>query len=132
MHRDLGYYWIRLAIYVALASGLGSVYYKLGNTYSSINVRVIFFSYGLLGVLKSVIQSTVLLGKSCYNFVQARGSMLIFVATVLTLMTIGGFPSFMEEMKVSRSNHFWITFFHKTIDLINSLTTAYRFSDEKD
>ncbi|KAJ0077797.1 hypothetical protein Patl1_37039 [Pistacia atlantica] len=31
---------------------------------------------------------------------QARGSLLMFVASFLTFMTIGGFPSFVEEMKV--------------------------------
>ena len=32
---------------------------------------------------------------------QARGSMLMFVAAFLTFMAIGGFPSFVEDMKVS-------------------------------
>ncbi|KAH9658073.1 ABC transporter domain-containing protein [Citrus sinensis] len=31
---------------------------------------------------------------------QARGSLLMFVASYLTFMTIGGFPSFVEDMKV--------------------------------
>lgn len=31
---------------------------------------------------------------------QARGSMLMYVASFLTMMAIGGFPSFVEEMKV--------------------------------
>ncbi|KAL5857352.1 hypothetical protein ACOSQ3_004810 [Xanthoceras sorbifolium] len=35
-----------------------------------------------------------------YNSIQARGSLLMFVASFLTFMTIGGFPSFVEEMKV--------------------------------
>ncbi|CAL5379487.1 unnamed protein product [Camellia sinensis] len=67
MYRDLGYYWLRLAIYVALALGLGTIYYDIGFSYSSI---------------------------------QARGAMLAFVASFLTFMTIGGFPSFVEDMKV--------------------------------
>ncbi|KAI8025438.1 ABC transporter G family member 11 [Camellia lanceoleosa] len=66
MYRDLGYYWLRLAIYVALALGLGTIYYDIGFSYSSI---------------------------------QARGAMLAFVASFLTFMTIGGFPSFVEDMK---------------------------------
>ncbi|XP_071931366.1 ABC transporter G family member 1-like [Coffea arabica] len=67
MHRDLGYYWLRLAIYITLAFGLGTVFYNVGNSYTSIN---------------------------------ARASMLMFVASLLTLMSIGGFPSFVEEIKV--------------------------------
>ncbi|XP_076899577.1 ABC transporter G family member 1-like [Bidens hawaiensis] len=67
MHRDLGYYWLRLAIYLALCLGLGTLFYDVGSSYSSI---------------------------------EARSSMLMFVATFLTFMTIGGFPSFVEDMKV--------------------------------
>lgn len=37
---------------------------------------------------------------------QARGSMLMFVASFLTFMAIGGFPSFVEEMKVSQLHTF--------------------------
>ncbi|KAM5580168.1 ABC transporter G family member 1-like [Rosa sericea] len=67
MYRDRGYYWLRLFIYIALAAGLGTIYYDLGYTYASI---------------------------------QARGSLLAFVASFLTFMAIGGFPSFVEDMKV--------------------------------
>ncbi|XP_021753225.1 ABC transporter G family member 11-like [Chenopodium quinoa] len=35
-----------------------------------------------------------------YGSIQARGSLLMFVASYLTFMTIGGFPSFVEDMKV--------------------------------
>ncbi|KAK1440278.1 hypothetical protein QVD17_06103 [Tagetes erecta] len=67
MHRDLGYYWLRLAIYLALSLGLGTLFYNVG---------------------------------SGYNSIQARSSLLMFVASFLTFMTIGGFPSFVEDMKV--------------------------------
>uniref|UniRef100_A0A2C9VJH1 ABC transporter domain-containing protein n=1 Tax=Manihot esculenta TaxID=3983 RepID=A0A2C9VJH1_MANES len=67
MYRDLGYYWLRLAVYVALAISLATVFSDIGFSYKSI---------------------------------QDRGSLLMFVATFLTFMTIGGFPSFVEDMKV--------------------------------
>ncbi|XP_065871897.1 ABC transporter G family member 1-like [Euphorbia lathyris] len=67
MYRDLGYYWLRLAIYIMLGLGLGSVFYNIGLSNSSI---------------------------------QARGSLLMFIASLLTIMAIGGFPSFVEDMKV--------------------------------
>ncbi|PRQ52220.1 putative taurine-transporting ATPase [Rosa chinensis] len=35
-----------------------------------------------------------------YGSIRARGSMLMFVASFLTFMAIGGFPSFVEDMKV--------------------------------
>lgn len=39
MYRDLGYYWLRLAVYVALAIGLATVFKNLGTGESSIQVR---------------------------------------------------------------------------------------------
>ncbi|XVF67240.1 hypothetical protein PTKIN_Ptkin10aG0104700 [Pterospermum kingtungense] len=35
-----------------------------------------------------------------YGSIQERGGVLTFVTTIMTLMAIGGFPSFVEEMKV--------------------------------
>ncbi|XP_011097541.1 ABC transporter G family member 11 [Sesamum indicum] len=67
MHRDVGYYWFRLAIYVALSMCVGTIFYKIGHSYGSI---------------------------------QARGSVLMFVGTFMTFMAIGGFPSFVEDMKI--------------------------------
>ncbi|XP_062149443.1 ABC transporter G family member 1-like isoform X1 [Alnus glutinosa] len=67
MYRDLGYYWLRLAIYIALCLCVGTIYHDIGFTFGSI---------------------------------QARGSMLMFVAAFLTFMAIGGFPSFVEDMKI--------------------------------
>ncbi|KAF7112836.1 hypothetical protein RHSIM_RhsimUnG0188200 [Rhododendron simsii] len=67
MSRDVGYYWLRLAIYIALAVGLGTLYYAVGTSYRSI---------------------------------QPRGALLMFIASFLTFMAIGGFPSFVEDMKV--------------------------------
>ncbi|XP_059448495.1 ABC transporter G family member 1-like [Corylus avellana] len=67
MFRDLGYYWLRLAIYIALAVGLGTVFYNIGDGDGS---------------------------------VQARGSLVTFIASFLTFMAIGGFPSFVEDMKI--------------------------------
>ncbi|XP_058191939.1 ABC transporter G family member 1-like isoform X2 [Rhododendron vialii] len=67
MSRDLGYYWLRLAIYVTLSLGVGTIFYDIGLGNSSI---------------------------------QARGAMLMYIASFLTFMTIGGFPSFVEDMKV--------------------------------
>ncbi|KAL2476880.1 ABC transporter G family member 11 [Forsythia ovata] len=69
MYRDQGYYWLRLVMYIALGLGLGTVFYNIGSSYSSI---------------------------------QARGSLLMFVASLLTIMAIGGFPSFVEDLKVFR------------------------------
>jgi hypothetical protein len=38
MYRDLGYYWLRLGIYVALCICIGTVFYKVGTGYSAIQV----------------------------------------------------------------------------------------------
>ncbi|XP_038686688.1 ABC transporter G family member 1-like [Tripterygium wilfordii] len=39
MYRDLGYYWLRLAIYIAMGTGLGTVFWNLGSSYRSIQDR---------------------------------------------------------------------------------------------
>ncbi|KAL6269824.1 hypothetical protein ACE6H2_026735 [Prunus campanulata] len=67
MYRDRGYYWLRLAVYITIALGLGTIYQDLGHSYQSI---------------------------------QARGSLIMFVSSFITFMAIGGFPSFVEDMKV--------------------------------
>ncbi|XP_044445726.1 ABC transporter G family member 1-like [Triticum aestivum] len=68
MYRDVGYYWLRLGIYISISLCLGTIYYNFG--------------YG-------------------YDSIRSRSSMLMFTSGLLTLMAIGGFPSFVEEMKVS-------------------------------
>lgn len=82
MYRDLGYYWLRLAIYIALALSLATIFYDLGTSYRSI---------------------------------QDRGSFLMFVSSFMTFMTIGGFPSFVEDMKVFErerlNGHYSVTAF---------------------
>ncbi|KAL1328108.1 hypothetical protein AAHE18_13G350500 [Arachis hypogaea] len=67
MFRDLGYYWLRLGIYIALAIATATVFYDLGTSFSTI---------------------------------QDRGALLMFESSFITFMTIGGFPSFVEVMKV--------------------------------
>ncbi|XP_020222754.1 ABC transporter G family member 11 [Cajanus cajan] len=82
MYRDLGYYWLRLVIYIALAITLGTVFYNLGTSYDSI---------------------------------KDRGSLVAFINGFITFMTIGGFPSFVEVMKVfqreRQNGHYGVTAF---------------------
>lgn len=40
MYRDHGYYWLRLAIYVIMAFALGTVFFRVGSTYASIQVNL--------------------------------------------------------------------------------------------
>ncbi|KAK7404312.1 hypothetical protein VNO78_05105 [Psophocarpus tetragonolobus] len=67
MSRDVGYYWIRISIYIALSLSVGTIFYGVGSSY-----RAIF----------------------------ARGACGAFISGFMTFMSIGGFPSFIEEMKV--------------------------------
>ncbi|KAK2434834.1 ABC transporter G family member [Trifolium repens] len=67
MSRDVGYYWIRLTIYVALSLSVGTIFFDVGSSYRSIF---------------------------------ARGACGAFISGFMTFMSIGGFPSFIEEMKV--------------------------------
>ncbi|RWR87100.1 ABC transporter G family member 11-like protein [Cinnamomum micranthum f. kanehirae] len=71
MSRDIGYYWLRLAIFISLSLCIGTIYHDIGNNYGSIQVRC-----------------------------QARCLMLMFEATLLTFLSVSGFPSFVEEMKI--------------------------------
>ncbi|KAJ0522168.1 hypothetical protein HanIR_Chr10g0479411 [Helianthus annuus] len=38
MYRDLGYYWLRLGIYIALGFALGTLFYEIGFEFDSISV----------------------------------------------------------------------------------------------
>ncbi|KAG0620262.1 hypothetical protein M758_4G202700 [Ceratodon purpureus] len=67
MSRDIGYYWLRLVIYITLSFCLGSIFFKLDKSYSSI---------------------------------MGRAGCIAYVGGFLTFMSIGGFPSFVEDMKV--------------------------------
>ncbi|KAL4392537.1 hypothetical protein HN51_014029 [Arachis hypogaea] len=67
MYREVGYHWLRLLIYGALALSLGTMFFDIGSSSESI---------------------------------QARASLLVFVVTFLTFITVGAFPSFVEDMKV--------------------------------
>ncbi|KAI3929371.1 hypothetical protein MKW92_005105 [Papaver armeniacum] len=93
MYRDLGYYWLRLGVYVLVSVCLGTIFYDIGHSFGSI---------------------------------QARGSMLMFVATLLTFMSIGGFPSFTEDMMIKRALWCWLFVIGNTFSsipylLINTL-----------
>ncbi|KAI9121037.1 hypothetical protein K1719_008070 [Acacia pycnantha] len=83
MYRDMSNYWLRLAVYVAIAISLGTIFYNVGSSIESI---------------------------------QARGSLLTFFVSVLTFITlIGGFPPYLEEMKVFKrerlNGHYGVTAF---------------------
>lgn len=67
MSRDVGYYWVRIAVYITLSLCVGSIFFDVGTNFTAI---------------------------------LARGACGGFVAGFMTFMSIGGFPSFLEEMKV--------------------------------
>jgi hypothetical protein len=41
MSRDIGYYWLRLVIYIVLSICLGTIYWRVGLEFSSILVKTI-------------------------------------------------------------------------------------------
>ncbi|KAL6284412.1 hypothetical protein ACE6H2_015341 [Prunus campanulata] len=67
MSRDVGYYWLRIIIYILVSICVGTIYFDVGNGYTAIFARA------------------------------ACGA---FITGFMTFMSIGGFPSFIEEMKV--------------------------------
>ena len=67
MSRDIGYYWLRIIIYIILSICVGTVFFDVGTGYDAI---------------------------------LARGACGGFISGFMTMMSIGGFPSFIEKMKV--------------------------------
>ncbi|KAK8931097.1 ABC transporter G family member 11 [Platanthera zijinensis] len=67
MWRDLGYYRLRLLVYIIICLSIGTLFFDIGSDYGSI---------------------------------QARCSMLSYISGYLTFMAIGGFPSFVEDLKI--------------------------------
>ncbi|RCV18409.1 hypothetical protein SETIT_3G299000v2 [Setaria italica] len=82
MHRDIGYYWMRLAVYMGIGVCLGTIFYQVGYSYSSI---------------------------------QSRCEVIMYTTALLTFMAIGGFPSFVEDVKIFRkerlSGHYGVSEF---------------------
>ncbi|CAN1750997.1 ABC transporter G family member 15 [Linum perenne] len=66
MYRDLGYYWVRIGIYITLSICVGTIFFDLEKSGSLL----------------------------------ARGACSGFISGFMTFMSIGGFPSFIEELKV--------------------------------
>ncbi|OMO70098.1 ABC transporter-like protein [Corchorus olitorius] len=86
MSRDLGYYWLRIGIYIVLAISVGSIFFNIGTN---------------------------------YNAILARGACGGFLSGFMTFLSIGGFPSFIEELK-ARISHFA----YASLDLISSIATV--------
>ncbi|KAK6937179.1 ABC transporter-like, ATP-binding domain [Dillenia turbinata] len=67
MIRDVGYFWVRIILYIFLAISVGTIFFNIGTSYTSI---------------------------------MARAACNAFLAGFMTFLSIGGFPSFIEELKV--------------------------------
>uniref|UniRef100_J3NCY0 ABC-2 type transporter transmembrane domain-containing protein n=1 Tax=Oryza brachyantha TaxID=4533 RepID=J3NCY0_ORYBR len=81
MHRDIGYYWMRFAVFTACTC-VGTVYHQIDNIYNSI---------------------------------QTRCNVMMYMTIFLTTMAIGGFPSFVQDIKLFRrerlSGHYGVNEF---------------------
>ncbi|THU71337.1 hypothetical protein C4D60_Mb04t00340 [Musa balbisiana] len=77
MSRDIGYYWLRIIIYMIVSVCAGTVYFDIGKSYKAI---------------------------------QARASCGGFISGFMTFMSIGGFPSFIEEMKFRKGFSYFAYF----------------------
>ncbi|XP_015898029.2 ABC transporter G family member 15-like [Ziziphus jujuba] len=67
MSRDMGYYWLRILFYVAVAISVGSMYFKIDTSFLAIT---------------------------------ARAKCEAFIYGFMICLSIGGLPSFIEELKV--------------------------------
>lgn len=95
MHRDMGYYWLRFGIYIAICVSIGTIFFNVGYGFASIQVSSNHSIY--------ILEHDEVFDLSL-DF-QARASMLMFTSTLLTMMSIGGFPSFVEDMKVKNKKN---------------------------
>ncbi|KAK1411657.1 hypothetical protein QVD17_38214 [Tagetes erecta] len=67
MSRDIGYYWLRIVVYLMVSISVGTVFFNVGTS---------------------------------YHATYARGACAGFISGFMIFMSIGGFPSFIEEMKI--------------------------------
>ena len=102
----MGYYWLRLVIYIFLCVCIGTIYFKVGNEFSSIMVRS-YCTWFLFYVPWHIAKELVLRKFGVVSlFEQGRAGCMSYVAGFLTFMSIGGFPSFVEDMKVDTPSFF--------------------------
>jgi len=69
MCRDVGYYWLRIIAYIIISICIGTLFFDVGYSYTSI---------------------------------LARGTCSAFITGFMTTISVGGFPSAIEEMKVTK------------------------------
>uniref|UniRef100_A0A0D9XEQ4 ABC transporter domain-containing protein n=1 Tax=Leersia perrieri TaxID=77586 RepID=A0A0D9XEQ4_9ORYZ len=74
MYRDLGYYWLRFAIYIVLCLCVGTIYYDVGHTYGSIQSRgsmlmfvAAFLTFMAIGGLPSFVEDMKIFGRERLN-----------------------------------------------------------------
>ena len=50
MHRDIGYYWIRMALYVLISISIGVLFFNIGTDQGTIleRAKCVCFSYGFM------------------------------------------------------------------------------------
>ncbi|KAF5773237.1 putative ABC-type xenobiotic transporter [Helianthus annuus] len=82
MCRDVGYYWLRIGVYIVVSICVGTVFHDIGTS---------------------------------YHAMFARGACGGFISGFMIFMSIGGFPSFIEEMKIFKrerlNGHYGIAVF---------------------
>ncbi|KAL9261680.1 ABC transporter G family member 15-like protein [Drosera capensis] len=93
MFRDVGYYWARLVTYIIVSLCVGTVFYNVGTTYTSI---------------------------------LARGASGAFVSGFMVFMSIGGFPSFIEELKVF--NREWVSgYYGVAVYIVSNFLSSFPY-----
>lgn len=93
MSRDMGYYWLRIIIYIVVSICVGTIFYDVGTSYTAI---------------------------------LARGACGGFITGFMTFMSIGSFPSFIEDMKVPISELLLHNRKHQISYYVTYLFTLYR------
>ncbi|KAF7803748.1 ABC transporter G family member 11-like [Senna tora] len=89
MYRDISNYWLRLAVYAAIALSLGTIFYDIGSSYESIQARGSLLTFST-SILTFITRSSLMIVVGCIfpNFIMG---MIIVGGTQGVMMLIGGF-----------------------------------------
>ena len=102
MSRDVGYYWLRLVIYILLTICIGTIYFRIGSSYDSILVRDLFIFILLIMLDQQKLFCLVFFFLAyyslnlCLNYARQEELVLPSFLASLPLCPLGAFPRLLK------------------------------------